>query len=316
MRLTFFALLMFLTIPSVARAQTPSAEQILSQFKPAHAVEYDTPTADEIANCKVEIERGNGTAGFVVFGPAGQVLRRFTDTNGDNKADLFRFYRMGLEVYRDIDADKNEKPDQHRWMNWGGMKWGVDQDEDGIIERWTVLSAPEAARTAIDAMVAGDASLLASVMITRQDVEAIRANNEISRKLLTAAQNIPGQMQKAMSASKTLTRNSRWVRFDPSVPCLIPKEDGKASVDLTVYENAMAIVENGETHELVSIGEMVKIGNTWKLCNVPTPLDAGNSQIQVGGILMQPELGSAQHGSRFADDEGSGRTVGDIAKDR
>ena len=94
-----------------AHGQTPSAEQILKQFRPAQRnVVFDTPDPKDFPNCRVEIERGTGTAGFVVYGPAGQVLRRFTDTNADSKADLFRFYQMGLEVYRDIDSDKPPHP--------------------------------------------------------------------------------------------------------------------------------------------------------------------------------------------------------------
>lgn len=275
-----------------AQAQIPSAEQILNQFKPTHNVEYDTPAATEIAACKVDVERGQGTAGFVVYGPAGQVLRRFTDTNGDNKADLFRYYRMGLEVYRDIDANKNEKPDQHRWMNWGGMKWGIDRNEDGAIDEWRVLSAQEAAQIAVESMVKGDVKSLASVLVTAEDLNKVKASPAISKELLQSVGKPDAQLRQVLASSKALTKATQWVRFDPSVPGLVPREDGKAAVDLTVYENAMAIVANGETHELISIGEMIKIGEVWKLCSVPRPLDSGNAQIQVGGILMQPLLAS------------------------
>lgn len=290
MRLALLTTCICVLATNAATAQTPSAEQILGQFRPTHAVEYDTPAAKDYPNCKVEIERGKGSAGFVVYGPAGEVLRRFTDTNGDNKADLFRYYRMGLEVYRDIDSDKNEKPDQHRWMNWGGMKWGIDENEDGKVDEWRVLSAQEAARTAVSAMIAGDVRSLSSVLVNQKDLAGIKASSAVGKQLLAAVANPDAQLRKILSETKTLTPKSKWVRFDPSVPSLIPREDGKAGIDLTVYENAMAIVENSETHELVSVGEMVKIGEVWKLCSIPRPLDAGNSQIQVGGILMQPQL--------------------------
>ena len=277
-----------------ASAQTPSAEQILKQFRPVQRnVEFDTPDAKDFANCKVEIERGEGQAGFVVYGPAGQVLRRFTDTNSDSKADLFRFYRMGLEVYRDIDSDKNEKPDQHRWMNWGGMRWGIDRNEDGKIDQWKMLSAQEAAQVAVEAMIAGDAQALSTVLINADDVRAIRANDALSKQLLRSVADPAAQMQKLLKGSKSLTTRSKWVRFDPSVPGLIPKEEQKTAVDLMVYENAMAIVANGENHELVSIGEMVRIGEVWKLVALPSPLDSENAQVQVGGILMQPQLASS-----------------------
>ena len=282
---------------SAAMAQTPSAEQILKQFRPAQRnVVFDTPEASEFKDCKVEIERGKGTAGFVVYGPAGQVLRRFTDTNADSKADLFRFYHMGLEVYRDIDSDKNEKPDQHRWMNWGGMRWGIDSNEDGRIDSWKILSAQEAAQVAIEAMIAGDVATLSTVLVNNDDIKQIGLSAELTGKIGASLKDPAGQIQKTLAGSKSLNRQSKWVRFDPPSPGLIPKEEGKAKSDLEVYENAMAIVENSGNHELISVGEMVRIGNVWKLTQLPSPLDSEDAQVQIGGILMQPEVASPTAG--------------------
>ena len=285
------AVLLFVAVNGRADAQAPSAEQILGQFRPAHSdIEYDTPDPKDFAKCKVDIERDKSTAGFVVYGPTGEVLRRFTDTNADNKADLFRYYRMGLEVYRDIDSDKNEKPDQHRWMNWGGMRWGIDQNEDGKIDSWRMLSAQEAARIAVEAMVRGDIAALSGVMINAEDVKSIQASSDVAKQLLQSAGDPTAELRKIMAASKSLNARSRWVRFDPPVPSLVPREDGKAAIDLTVFENAMAIIENGDTHELVSIGEMIKVGEVWKLVQIPRPLDSENAQVQIGGIMMQPQM--------------------------
>ncbi|APZ93473.1 TlpA disulfide reductase family protein [Fuerstiella marisgermanici] len=269
----------------------PTAEQIFKMYVPVQkGVEFDTPEADKFKDCKVEIERGEGTAGFVVYGPAGEVLRRFTDTNKDTQADLYRYYRMGLEVYRDIDTDFNQKPDQHRWMNWGGMRWGIDKNEDGKIDQWRILSAQEAAQIAVEAMINGDVQALASVLLTAEDVKALKVTPELEKKLLDAVSDPGAKVRQVLSASKTLTSRSKWVRFDPPVPGLIPRDDGKSDIDLTVYENAMAIVENGTSHELVSIGEMIQVGNVWKLAQIPMPLDAENAHVSIGGIMMQPQM--------------------------
>ena len=76
----------------------------------------------EQKKCRVEVESKGGHNGYVVYDPAGQLLRKFFDTNGDRNADVFSYYRHGLEVYRDIDSNFNNKPDQCRWMNWGGTR--------------------------------------------------------------------------------------------------------------------------------------------------------------------------------------------------
>ncbi len=167
---TILALAFSVIFPDVVTAQQ-SADQLLKQYRPVQQdVEYDIPEAADLAKCRVDVERGNGVQGYVIYGPAGQVLRRFTDTDGDGNVDLYRYYRMGLEVYRDVDSNKNKKVDQHRWMNWGGTRWGLDPNEDGKIDSWKILSAQEAARIAVEAMIRGDIQALSTVMINAEDI--------------------------------------------------------------------------------------------------------------------------------------------------
>jgi peroxiredoxin len=274
---------------SPVMGQAPSPDQVLKAYRPRHSdVEYDTPKPNELAECRVEIERAKGRAGFVVYGPAGQLLRRFVDTNGDQQADVFRYYRMGLEVYRDIDSNYNNKPDQSRWMNWGGMRWGIDSNEDGRIDEWKVISAPEAAQVAVEALIAGDTQLLSTVLVNADDIRTLKLDQSMADQLMKSVANPAAQLKQLLSKSRVIGRNTKWMRFDPPIPGLIPADGERFKADMTVLENAMAIVQNGESHDLVSIGEMVKVGDVWKLTQLPRPLDGENSQIQMGGLLMQP----------------------------
>lgn len=269
----------------------PTPEQLLAYRPVQPDVEIDQPEPAEIAKCVAKNERGNGSAGYVLMNPAGQVLRRFADSNGDGKADLYRYYRMGLEVYRDVDTNKNGKPDQFRWMNWGGTRWGVDNNEDGKIDTWRILSAQEAARIAVEALIRGDGAALQSVMLNNEDIRTIQVSADTAKQLQESVADLPGKMKAALSNNKIVNQKTQWVRFDPPMPGMILAEHGRAAVDLTVYENAMAFVQNGEKTDLVMIGEMVRVGEVWKLTQVPTPLDSSVQQtIQVGGILMQPAI--------------------------
>lgn len=302
MRLTHFAQLAILgftaeiCFPAFVNAQQ-TAEQLLKAYRPVQQdVEYDTPEAADVAKCRVEVERAGGSQGYVIYGPAGQVLRRFTDTDGDGNVDLYRYYRMGLEVYRDVDSNKNKKVDQHRWMNWGGSRWGIDQDENGRIDSWRILSPQESARIAIEAMIKGDLAALSTVMVTADDIRTLQISADVAKQLTESTGELTGKMR-ALGSSKVLNSRSVWVRFDPPVPGLVPAEDGRAGTDLMVYENAMAIVQNGEKHDLVMVGEMVRVGEVWKLTQLPAPLEGNGPQtIQLGGILMQPRLASGTSG--------------------
>ena len=56
--------------------------------------------------------------------------------------------------------------------------------------------------------------------------------------------------------------------FDSGSPCTIPADDGKAKADLYVYENAMAITETRGKSGLIQIGELIRVGDTWKLTQI------------------------------------------------
>lgn len=286
------------TLVAVVSAAAPPSVETTMRFTPRQRdVEYDIPTPAEYAKCKVDAERNGKSFTWVVFGPEGQVLRRFVDSDGDNQFDQWRYYRHGIEVYRDLDTNANGKPDQARWLNLGGTRWGVDLNEDGRINQWKVLSAAEASRVAIQAMTTGDTALLQTLMVTADDLRALGVHSQLSTKLLESANSAAADMRDVMSKSKVLTSQSRWMRFDAQMPGVIPADEGKARNDLYVYENAMVVIETGGSASgqgqpaLVQIGEMVRVGEVWKLTKVPTPIEANSTSITAGGILMQPVLG-------------------------
>ena len=277
-----------------------TAEQLLRQYVPLQkGVEYDTPKPEELAKCRLVQEKNS----YVIYGPANEPLRRFTDSNGDGPPDMFRYYRLGLEVYREVDSNgdykarKNTRPDQFRWMNWGGTRWGVDADEDGRIDTWKVISAQEAARVAVEALIAGDLKALSTVMLNDADIQALKVPAAMAKQLQDAAADLPKKAQASVANAKVLNTRSVWVRFDPPPPGLVLAEQSGAARDLVVYENAMAYVQNGEKLDLISVGEMVQVGDVWKLVSVPTPLDtSGQAVVVMGGILMQSGMGGDSAG--------------------
>ena len=254
-------------------------------------VEIETPKPADFAKCKVEVERRGKVNGWVVLGPAGQVLRKFLDTDGVGGIDQWRYFNHGIEVYRDIDTNNNNKVDQCRWLNLGGSRWGVDSNEDGRIDQWKVLSAAEASKEAVRALITGDEAAFQAIMINEDDLKSLGVNAQIAAKLIEAAAD-PGKKAKAvMAKTKTLSAQSRWTRFDAQMPSLIPVDEEKANADLQVYESAMAIVETHSKFNAVQIGEMIRVGEVWKMTQVPTPIE-GEVMTTSGGILMEPVIAS------------------------
>ncbi|MFO1094335.1 MAG: redoxin domain-containing protein, partial [Planctomycetaceae bacterium] len=271
-------------------------------------VDIETPAAADIPKCKVEVERTGTTSGYAVFGPQGQILRRFVDTgDDDDKVDQLRFYKNGLEVYRDIDTNGDQKIDECRWLNTGGTRWGLDTNNDKKIDQWKIISAEEASREAIKAIAAGDAAAFAAVLISPADVRTLGLSAETTQRFQAIIKDPVAALNAAFKGSSLIKRDSKWVRFDSSMlmPNVVPAESGIAGRDLNVYENVMAIVDTAGKTGFVQIGEMVRVtqvdeaGQTvrdvWKLTAIPRPIDTekGDITLDGGGTLMTAALSGA-----------------------
>ena len=273
-------------------ADAPKVADTMAFIPRQKDVEYEIPKPADYAKCKVEVERKGKVNGWVVLGPSGQILRKFLDTDGVGGIDQWRYFNNGIEVYRDLDTNNNNKPDQSRWLNLGGSRWGIDQDEDGRIEKWKVLSAAEASKEAIRALIAGDEAGLQAIMINDEDIKTLGINQQLASKLLESAADVGKKAKGVMAKSKSLSAQSRWTRFDAQSPSLIPLDDEKANADLQVYESAMAIVETQSKFNAVQIGEMIRVGEVWKLTETPNPIE-GEVTTTNGGIMMEPLMAAS-----------------------
>ena len=284
---------------SVAQELQPTPENILKGFVPRQRdVDYETPKPAEFAKCTVKAERfGKGSA-WVVTGPNGQILRRIIDTDGDTEPDQWRYYNNGIEIYREIDTNFNKKPDQYRWLNTGGSRWGIDSNEDRLIDSWKILSAEEASRVAVNALLVNDADMLRLVLVTAEDLTQLKITASVQKEILANVSSPAQKLRDVLSKTKSLTPKSRWMRFDvaSAMPSAIPADDGKAASELILYENAMAIIETEAAPPrnslLVQIGEIVKIGDVWKLTQIPQLIEGNQVQL-TAGVLMQPAQSAA-----------------------
>jgi peroxiredoxin len=279
---------------AVSAADAPTVEFAM-KFRPQNGdVEYEIPDAKAQKQCKVTVVNEGKTSGWVITGPAGQPLRRFMDTNGDKVVDQWSYYRAGLEVYRDIDTNFNNKIDQSRWLNLGGTRWGVDTNEDGKIDAWKVISAEEVSRVAVRALVSQDATQLAPLLITKADLKEMGIKGPLEAKLLAAVADPAGRLRKNVSGSKIINPKTTWMRFDAASPGVIPADSYSTAGDLHVYENVMAIVDSGNPQQpgLVIVGELVRVGDVWKMTMIPQPME-GTQELAPGAIMFHGQGSSA-----------------------
>jgi hypothetical protein len=262
---------------SAALAATPTVEAALKYTPVQPGVDYDTPTPDELPACRISDKEIRGA--WVVRGANGALLRQFADSNADNIVDTWSYYRNGLEVYRDVDADFDRRADQYRWFHTGGSKWGVDCNEDGKLDAWKSISAEEAAEEVVLALKSKDRARFELLLVSKDDQAKMQLPKEMSDELnqrLAAAR----KAFESLGASGKIDADAEFTDFGGQRPAAIPAGTRGIGGDLLVYENVWCMVRAGEQHQQVQLGSMVEIDGAWKL--IDGPALGGPDQIAQG----------------------------------
>jgi len=272
-------------------AAAPTAAQALGLTPIQPNVSYARPTKEETDASTIRAEKqGNATA-WVVRNGRGETLRRFADTNGDNVVDLWCYYNDGLESYRDIDSDYNGKADQYRWFQTSGTRWGVDKNEDGRIDSWKVISAPEVAEELVFALKNKDRARFELLLIKSDELASAGFGDAKEKELNAALQAAPGAFAKLAAEQKLFSSNSEFSDFYRTRPATIPAGTEGSTQDVTIYDNASALVTTGDKHDQLYLGTLVAVGDTWRLLDAPT-IGAENQPMPQG--LLTPNLPNPQ----------------------
>ena len=255
-------------------AGTPTAEQALKLTPVQAEVDFERPKESDAAKCTIKAEAVDGKTGWVVRGPAGQVLRQFIDSNNDNIVDLWCYYSDGVEIYRDIDANFNGKADQYRWLNTAGTRWALDDNEDGKIDQWKRISAEEVSAEAVAALATHDAGRFQCLLLNGDDMKRLGLGAEREKALAAKVEQAPAAFKSHARKQKSLSAKSTWVQFGGTRPSLVPAGTDDSTKDVVAYENVISMVETDGKPSQVVIGTLVQLGETWRLIDSPTLLDS------------------------------------------
>jgi hypothetical protein len=279
-----------LALSGVAQAN-PTADQALGLAPVQKDVEYDRPTPADAAKCTIEVEKNDKQVGWVVKDGQGTVIRRFIDTDGNNTVDQWSYYEGGLEVYRDLDTNKNGKADQSRWLNTAGSRWGIDADENGVIDYWKQISAEEVSAEAVAAMTSRDEARFQRLLLTPEELKTLgvgeKFNGVIGEKVSTAPKRFTGLV--LGKYSMVTTKATKWINFSGTRPGIVPAGTDGTTKDLLVYENVAAMMEVDDKTSQVQMGTMLRVGDTWRLIDVPTPVTE-DKEIAAGTLFFTPTM--------------------------
>jgi thiol-disulfide isomerase/thioredoxin len=289
-RLAGWFLILCVWSAAAAEAAAPSPDQALKLLPVQPGVDFSRPTAEQVAKCTIHARKIDGRAGWIVEDPDGLVLRKFVDTNGDNVVDQWSYYKDGLEVYRDIDANFNGKADQYRWFLTAGSRWGLDNDEDGQIDTWKTISAEEVTAEVVAALAERDVRRFTRLTLTPGELKSLGLGPERAAKLADKIAKLAADFKGLATTQKSLTPQTQWVQFSGTRPGLVPAGTDGSSQDIVAYENVVAIVQTGETHGQVQIGTLVKVGDVWRVIDLPQVAPEGQAEVAASGFFFQASM--------------------------
>jgi hypothetical protein len=210
------------------------------------------------------------------------------DTNGDKQIDVWSYYLDGVEVYREVDTNFDKKPDQFRWLNSAGMKWGVDNVGDGKIHEWRMISAEEVSQEILQAVIAKDFDRLQALFLSDADMQGLGLPaNEVTR-LQGLRKSAQATFQATVAKLTGLNTTTHWLHLETSAPQCIPADALGGKYDMIKYARGTILCETGTKNEWLQTGELVRVGAAWRIVEAPTQGDGSNAAGQ--GMVINPQL--------------------------
>ncbi|HLJ96761.1 MAG TPA: hypothetical protein VKU02_26545 [Gemmataceae bacterium] len=259
-------------------AATPA--QIL-QFRPKQeGVVCSTPTPEELSRCIVKWQQEGRT--WLLLDPQGRPLRRLIDTKGDNQPHIWCYYHEGIEVYREIDTKMVGEPDQYRWLNTGGMKWGVDLNKDHRIDSWRMISAEEVSQEIVQALITRDFHRLQALFISPSEIDTLGLPSAEATRMRDLQKQALTKFQNTVAKLPNLNAKTRWLHLETAPPQCLPADTYGAKQDVIHYARGTILCETDGKHDWLQTGEMIKIGLVWRIVDAPSIGD-GTTEETPGG---------------------------------
>ena len=272
-------------VASAANAE-PSVTQALKLRPIQSSVQYDTPTAAAATKCTLKVETVGSSSGWIVRAEDETLLRRFIDTNDDNKVDLWCYFKDGVEVYRDIDADFNGKADQYRWLGTAGTRWGIDQSENGTIDRWKSISAEEVSAEIVAALRDGDAARFQRLLLTPDELKSLGVSESQRRELANRLEQARRDFAPLARQQKMVSDKTEWIHFGATLPGIVPAGSDGVTKDIRVYENVVAVIDTDGKHGQVPIGTLVESDGNWRAIDLPVGIQQDQANSLGSGIFF------------------------------
>ena len=97
---------------------------------------------------------------------------------------------------------------------------------------------------------------------------------------------------KAVTQKTLLPSGVQWVHFS-GMYGVLPQGAGGRSQDVFVYDNVIAIVEDGANHRQLVVGAMLESGKAWRLVQFPPALQDAEDSVAASGYFFNSPVVNA-----------------------
>ncbi len=276
------------TITASALGAPPVAKML--EYQPRHESAITTPSAAEQASCTVELVKGKTGSGWVLKDAQGKLLRRFYSSDG-RSVDTYSYFRDGVEVYREVVSPGSPRPDNFRWFHSGGSKWGVDEDKNGTIDIWKIISPEEVSQEVLKALATRDLSRLEACLLTDADIQALGLPANLADDIRARRKGIKAKFENTISKLTKLNEKVVWLHLETGVPQCIPADTIGSRTDLLKHARGTVLFDAGGSSEWFQLGPMYLVGAAWKLIDAPVPGSGTHLEEKPGTMgLDDPKL--------------------------
>jgi TolA-binding protein len=285
-RIIFSAAITGLLIFSHSQAEPPAiVTQILSVQPEQKGVAVAMPSTDELEKCTVvgDPNAKPGQTVWVLKDGKGTILRRFVDTNQDNRPDVFGYYKDGIEVYREIDSKYSGRKDKFIWLGGGGSKIGLSKNGSGVIDTWQAISLEEVSQEVLQAVATKNWDRYAALLVNDEDLQTLGISAADAERIKKSVSTASGKFQQVLGKF-SLNGNSKWLHAETSGPSRLLAESTGWKRDVIVHARVMILCETAGKTEYIQLGEVVQVGEAWKLVDAPMSIDM---PLVAGVILNQ-----------------------------
>jgi len=170
------------------------------------------------------------------------------------------------------------------------MKWGVDLNRAGKIDQWKAISPEEVSQEVLQSLIGKDSARYQALLITDAEIKSLELPDDMAAAIREKLKAAPTKFQETVGKLTTLSAKANWVHLELSAPQSIPAEQTGARGDLIKHANGTLLFETGGKTDGVQTGEMILVGQAWKLVGGPAP-GTSTPVAATGGIdIDNPKL--------------------------